>query len=589
MDPRPSRRATPVPEVPRARRGPLAYAAAVALAAWFASLASAAPIVEVRSKAELKLDAVTLRGPEEIEVSGHLFDPTTSLGLERQEVLVQVGDQRAEVVTEADGKFRVVLPARPGPQSVQLSYRGNISMDDARLEERADPSRRAVTLSFSARPMNGGVELTVTAVSDAAEFLPPLTLWADSARDPELRKVADMTAGAPVRLTRKQLGGAGTRQFRAEYAGDGSHQPATVLGTYELTSASRTTLEAAKRVPFEDKLVAKGTVVDEDATPLPGVAVELMAGDRRLAQGVTDDRGAYRFSIEGEILGVGQHTLQTVSETARSVQSSRSPPATVTVAPPQPVPVTYTVITFLATGLAAGAFFAGRSKPWRRLAKPAPPSQQVAANAEAQEGGLVIARPSLVSTLRRASDLGFSGVVRDTVRGRAVPGATIVVRRSAATAADEPARSPYAPPPPAAKLERRAESDGDGAFALEELAGGEWRVSVSAPSHITESFTISLPHRGEFRGVRVDLVPVREKVFLLYQRAAQPLLPDPKLWGVWSPRQVVDHVRGNRPSAALADLTDFVEEVYFSSRPLLETVLPVARQRVEAAIAERES
>ena len=112
-------------------------------------------------------------------------------------------------------------------------------------------------------------------------------------------------------------------------------------------------------------------------------------------------------------------------------------------------------------------------------------------------------------------------------------------------------------------------------------------MAVSAFSHITETFPIFVPHRGELRGVRVDLVPVREKVFLLYQRAAMPVLPDPKLWGVWSPRQVVDHVRATRPSPALAKLTDFVEEVYFSARAIEETVLPSARQRVDAAIAER--
>jgi hypothetical protein len=56
---------------------------------------------------------------------------------------------------------------------------------------------------------------------------------------------------------------------------------------------------------------------------------------------------------------------------------------------------------------------------------------------------------------------------------------------------------------------------------------------------------------------------------------------------VWSPRQIVDHVRGSRPSPALATLTDFVEEVYFSARPTEETVIPTARQRVDAALAER--
>jgi hypothetical protein len=87
--------------------------------------------------------------------------------------------------------------------------------------------------------------------------------------------------------------------------------------------------------------------------------------------------------------------------------------------------------------------------------------------------------------------------------------------------------------------------------------------------------------------VRVDLVPVRERVFQLYRRAAEPVLPESRLWGIWSPRQIVDHVRSKRPSPALADLTDFVEEIYFSPRLAAEEVLPQAGERVDRAIQER--
>ena len=89
------------------------------------------------------------------------------------------------------------------------------------------------------------------------------------------------------------------------------------------------------------------------------------------------------------------------------------------------------------------------------------------------------------------------------------------------------------------------------------------------------------------RGVRVALVPARERVFQLYRRAAEPVLPEGRLWGIWSPRQIVDHVRAKRPSPALADLTDFVEEVYFSARVAEETVIPQTEGRVAQAVNER--
>jgi hypothetical protein len=80
---------------------------------------------------------------------------------------------------------------------------------------------------------------------------------------------------------------------------------------------------------------------------------------------------------------------------------------------------------------------------------------------------------------------------------------------------------------------------------------------------------------------------VRERVFQLYRRAAEPVLPEPRLWGIWSPRQIVDHVRSKRPSPELAKLTDFVEEVYFSSRLADEAMVPDASERVDRAIRER--
>jgi hypothetical protein len=134
---------------------------------------------------------------------------------------------------------------------------------------------------------------------------------------------------------------------------------------------------------------------------------------------------------------------------------------------------------------------------------------------------------------------------------------------------------------------RTAVSDDDGRFAIEDVGAGEWLATVHAPGHVDERFAASLPHRGELRGLRVDLVPVRERVFQLYRRAAGPLLPEPALWGIWSPRQIVDHVRGRQPTPALAALTDFVEEAYFAARLLDAGVLPEAAARVEAAVAEQ--
>jgi hypothetical protein len=528
------------------------------------------PHVEIRAHTRLVLDRVRLIGDDQTEVRGQLLDSLTGDGIANQTVAIQVGDQVAHATTGADGRFRTTLAIGAGRQAIDLGYRGGSGNEPSQLNEVADPSRAQVVLAIDVEDAPGGVRVTVRATADDRPAELPIALSVGPAGG-QLAPLIGIRSGQPYLLSRKAAGGPGPRRIRAEFAGDDAQQAASADRPVELTAASVTTIAlSAGRIAYEDDLVVSGRVTDEDGPPVGRAAVTLTSGDRRLAQGATSEDGSYRFRVEGEILGQGQWGLQVAADPGRpSIRPSRSPPEVVRVSTPQPVPVSYTIAAFLATACAAGGFFAARARPWQKLRRPAPPAEMPANGApeEAPEGGLVVAKPGLVSTLRRANDDGFSGVVRDAVRSRPVPDAEVQLALGDA--------------------QRTATTGADGGFGFEALGFGDWQAHVSAPGHITETFVVSLPHRGELRGVRVDLVPVRERVFQLYRRAAEPVLPETRLWGVWSPRQIVDHVRSKRPSPALADLTDFVEEIYFSSRVADETVLPTASERVDLAIRER--
>src|SRR5207248_2755230 len=111
-----------------------------------------------------------------------------------------------------------------------------------------------------------------------------------------------------------------------------------------------------------------------------------------------------------------------------AVRPSHSDPVVITIAAPQPVPVSWTIVAFIATVAAAGGFFAARTKPWLRFQKRTVPPAEVPSQegeTEQAKGGLVVAKPGVVATLRRANDEGFSGVVRDTVRGRPLADAVV--------------------------------------------------------------------------------------------------------------------------------------------------------------------
>ncbi len=573
----------------------LVIVAALGVALGLVHVASGGPyVVDIRARTQLALVSVKTVDSTNVEVVGYLRDKLTGQGIANEQVTLEIGTARKTVTTGPDGGFTTTLPAAPGTVQVALDYQGDERLEKAdRLSVTTDPMRSPVTLELVKTiddPAGARIRITATADGEVITLpvaleIAPVTTWEETERTQVMSHVAIVTkrpvgaswtklrtvqTGEEILLTRREAGGPGTYLLRALYAGDDRHQRAEQTVTIEMASGSLTTMSVSStKLAFEDDLVAKGTVTDDDKKPLKA-AVTLMSGDRRLAQGTTNDAGAYRFEIESELIGHGQFGIQVQAEPGVSfIKSSRSNPQIVQIAPPQPVPVAYTIAAFVATVLAAGAFFAARSKPWQKLRRPQPPAEVPSERGEIEQvqGGLVTAKPGVVATLRRPSDDGFAGVVRDTVRGRPVDGAIVLLVLGG--------------------QERTVRTGSDGSFAIEKLEAGEWRAEAAATGHVTERFTVSLPHRGELRGVRVDLVPVRERVFQLYRRAAEPVLPEARLWGIWSPRQIVDHVRTKRPSPALSELTDFVEEIYFSARLSEETVLPQAEGRVTRALDER--
>jgi hypothetical protein len=570
-------------------------------------LADAAPQVEIRARTQLGIVKVKQIDAGSVEVVGFLKDKLTGQGIAGENVVLQIGTTRKLVMTGPDGGFNEIMPAAPGPVAVGLEYKG-----DDRLEKAdpftltTDPSKAQVLLKIETGDHPSGARLDITATSEDRAATLPVALDITPVGGDSWKKIQTIQSGQSFILERSMAGGAGTFRLRAQFPGDATHQGALALATLELTSGSTTTMRlSSTQLAYEDDLVATGKVTDDDGKPLARSAVTLISGDRRLAQSTTNDKGDYRFEIEAEVIaapnrnpgataggrisaetnpggtagsatprnpeGAAQYGVQVQADPGVSyIRGSRSEPAVVRVLAPQPVPVWYTIVAFIATLGAAGGFFLARTKPWkklRRAQRPAEVPSQEGEISDAYKGGLVVAKPGVVATLRRASDDGFSGVVRDTVRGRPVEGALVTLVLG--------------------DMERTTTTDAEGNFAVEKLETGEWRAEVVASGHVAERFGVSIPHRGELRGVRVDLVPVRERVFQLYRRAAEPVLPEARLWGIWSPRQIVDHVRGKRPSPALAELTDFVEEIYFSPRLAEPTVLPQAEDRVTRALNER--
>ncbi|MCA9678916.1 MAG: carboxypeptidase regulatory-like domain-containing protein [Myxococcales bacterium] len=557
-----------------ARAAVLAAAVVAALAALALrpTAPAAAPAITIKARTELRLGPIRKDYGGRYVVSGQLVDRFSGVGLGHEQITLQLAGRPVTTTTRADGTFEVSVVAPGGKQDVAVSFAGSDSLDpsDVRLDQ-VDIDKMGVDLQLTTEAVPGGVRIQVAAASAGVAVDLPITLsvGAPDVAPEELEKVADVVGNSSFVLTRVAAHGPGRRRVHATFAGDSVYAPATADATVELSSATTTTLTLSSGdVAYEDDVVATGRVVDEDGHGLARVPVALIADEHRLAQVVTGADGAFRIRVEAGAVGQGRRAVQAAAEPTEAwLRTSRSQVAFVEVAAPQPVPVAYTIAAFAITALCALGFLAARTRPWQKLRRPPPDERAAADPAVEPQGGLIPSRSCLVSTLRRPGDHGFGGVVRDAIRHRPLPGAHVKLRLSG----------------------RGLEADGgdDGTFVVEALGAGEWQVEVSRHGHCTERFTVTIPHRGELRGARVDLMPVRERIFSLYKRAAVPLLPDPALWGVWSPRQVFDHVRAARPAPALADLTDFVEERYFSLRLPDEDQLGEAERRVALAVRER--
>ncbi len=545
----------------------------------------AAPQVVVKARTAIEVNPVR-RDANGIVVRGRVVNKFSRAPIGWVGLQVALDQLVRQVATDSAGGFEARFQVTTGRHDLIVSFDGDLRHDPSRFEMLGfDVTKNPLSLhlSLSRAVASYGadtVEVFVTSETDFGGVPLPIQLTLADEDAPTdvhpLRVVTDANGKGKIELPPDRLGAPGRKLVVAHYPGDDAYDRAEDQVSFLVKTDTTTELTLGKsRIAYEDHLRGAGRVVNASGKGIPDGAIAVMSGNQRIADTATGDDGRFSFSIAGSELGADKHAIQAIFEPSKDWQrASRStPPQLVEVAQPEPVPVSYTVAAFAAAALMILLFILARTRPWERWltrlrARRAAPAERTEEGADdsgperAVQTGLSLARPSLVSTLRRSRDLGFAGVVRDALSQRPVAGAALTLENDAGE-------------------QRTASPDAGGRFAVEELLPGRWTVAVSAHGYVTERFDITLPHRGELRGVRVNLLAVRERIFALYGVAARPLLPDPELWGIWSPRQIFTHVRTDRPPAsAMSELTDFVEETYFSQRIPGEEQIGEARERI---------
>lgn len=550
-----------------------------ALLAASLATAAAAPVVAVRGRAAIEIAPIERTAGGGVVVRGRVYERSSGDPVAFAPLLLTIDGRAEEWFADADGRFERAYQLGDGSHDLDVAFAGDGQYSAAQQELSGfDVSKQPLELSLRVDgPFDAGAE-TATIGLRASSDGRPAAITATLHGGPEggalrpLGQVAvDATGRGVATVDRALLGPPGWVRLVARFPGDATYDPATAEAAAAVRAETALTFSLREpTVAFEDQIAGSGRLSDATGAPLAGQPVALEVGGAEVARAVTDDDGTVRLAVDASELAVGPLSVQAVfAPTEPWLGPSRSTPLVATVAEARPIPVGTTLTAFAATAMALLAFVGLRTRPWQRWLprQEAPGSRPEARRGpEPPRAGLRPGRTGLASGLRRASDHGFTGVVRSATTGRAIPGAALALRCGDAS--------------------RALTADRAGAFAADDLAPGTWIVTVTAPGHCRERFPAEIPHRGELRDARVDLLPVRERIFQMYREAAAPLLPRPGLWGIWTPRQIVDHVRQRSDAPALSSLTSYVEEAYFSQRTPDEDALAIAAERVASARSE---
>jgi hypothetical protein len=367
------------------------------------------------------------------------------------------------------------------------------------------------------------------------------------------------------------FGQAGERvEVVADVRGDALRNQASARKIVLLTTSTTITLDAAATDVTADGEARLYGIVRDERGPVAGARVGIgLENGPDLVAAITDVAGGFRATLPAERLARGDAFLEArfhPSDDFRDPSVSATLPLRILAAPPvSPWPY---IVSPLVTLLVAGLWMLVRDRRWRRwIVKKA---RRQKAPPPAPAAGLAESRPPRFSSLRARGDHGVTGIVVDAADDRAIPTATVTAR--------------------AANGEERVTLvDGEGGFALEDLPAGPLVVTIAAPGYVAERFSRSLPHRGELRGARVRLIPVRARIFAAWQRAAAPLVasfapqkfPAPE---TWTPRELSSReaARTLLPNRPLDELTALVESSVWGARAPGDEELATAERLADA-------
>ena len=296
-------------------------------------------------------------------------------------------------------------------------------------------------------------------------------------------------------LNAATLGAPGSGSLRAHTAGDGDRAAAQTeidIAKFRRTALSLRVHEGREggAPVFEGRLVGGGA-------PVAHEAVGLYADGQHVATLLTDDRGAFRHELVTRKARDGaqhEHRVQARFDSDTPwLLSSRSPVLSWKPAEP-PAPSALWLLVPLLVCVAVTAFLL-RGAPTRESA---PQSVADRVGIHAGHG----------RSRGRAAQRSIGGSVLDAARLRPLPSARIAVEPTQADG----------------RTSIELLSDARGHFESPAIADGHYRLTISVVGYATLSSELSIPHRGEWSEMQVQLQSLRDAAILAYKPAALRVL-----------------------------------------------------------------
>lgn len=526
-----------------------------------------------------------------LPISAHLQSPEQSF----LEQVQKTGD---------DGAAQFEFPGvQPGEFALRVHFDGDELRDGVEKRWNLDLSRRPTQLRLTAPPSLSleqpiAVKLALSAEGQPLPELIELSVGSQTSNVFLHEGHAEFSFAAPAQAGAKQV-------LWARFLGNPLFAPSEAQAQIQRNTRAKASLKLLSSHPRGEfrrnvKFWATGAAVDETG-PLAHSFVELWASQQdetgeatpiRLRHGETDDWGHFSWSLDRlddrQIDRLGERALP-VTFFARVVpkqsyiQPCETQHVTVQFLQAEPLPLGLFLLPPLSTvGLWLLSWclrrFVGplrrRWQAWCQAAKAPATLPTLPSELLASEPGIRLSQPGILSSLRKAVDYGIDGHVHDAAFG--VPLVATVSLQKEGNLTDTP--------------DCLAVADAHGAFVLVAPSFGRYHLTCRCPGYLPQQLFVTLPHRGDCRGMQVSLLPMRKRLFAEWQRVAEQVLRRPV--STCTPAEVLELVQadpsqlgGPEQLPALSRLTALCEAAYYSPRLCVPEMLVESAQLAEKLLA----